>query len=58
MEWTLWDRFDVDLGRDITLAEFLEHFKSKYKVSQTLTAGAAAPSSLLIPCLSIVSCVS
>lgn len=26
-QWTLWDRFDVDLGRDITLKEFLEWFE-------------------------------
>lgn len=28
--WTLWDRFDVDAGRDISLAEFLQLFKDKY----------------------------
>ena len=27
MSWTLWDRFDVDEGRDISLADFLELFK-------------------------------
>jgi len=36
IEWTLWDRFDVDLGRDITLAEFLDHFKTKYRLEVTM----------------------
>ena len=30
MEWTLWDRFDLDEGRDITLQEFLELFKQRH----------------------------
>lgn len=26
VKWTLWDRFDVDAGKDITLKEFLDYF--------------------------------
>lgn len=29
-KWTLWDRFDVKEGRDITLQEFLDLFKDRY----------------------------
>ena len=32
IEWSLWDRFDVNLGRDVTLLEFLDYFKSAHKV--------------------------
>jgi len=35
-EWSLWDRFDVDEGRDITLKEFLELFKQKHKLEITM----------------------
>lgn len=28
--WTLWDRFDIDEGRDISLGEFLNLFKERY----------------------------
>lgn len=28
--WTLWDRFDIDEGRDLTLEEFLAIFKKRY----------------------------
>eukprot|EP00276_Gloeochaete_wittrockiana_P001504 CAMPEP_0184672430 /NCGR_PEP_ID=MMETSP0308-20130426/86094_1 /TAXON_ID=38269 /ORGANISM="Gloeochaete witrockiana, Strain SAG 46.84" /LENGTH=1027 /DNA_ID=CAMNT_0027119757 /DNA_START=423 /DNA_END=3506 /DNA_ORIENTATION=+ len=31
-KWTLWDRFDIDEGRDLTMAEFLEYFKSKHRL--------------------------
>lgn len=31
MAWTLWDRFDVNEGRDITLKEFLELFNAKHQ---------------------------
>ena len=36
MEWTLWDRFDVDEGRDITLKEFIDLFKERYKLEVTM----------------------
>ena len=29
-KWTLWDRFDVDLGEDVSLQQFLQHFKDTY----------------------------
>lgn len=29
-KWTLWDRFDVREGHDLTLQEFLDLFKSRY----------------------------
>jgi ubiquitin-activating enzyme E1 len=29
-KWTLWDRFDIREGRDITLQEFLDLFKERY----------------------------
>jgi ubiquitin-activating enzyme E1 len=32
--WTLWDRFDVE--GDITLSQFLEHFKNKHKLEITM----------------------
>jgi len=28
--WTLWDRFDMDMGTDITLAQFLDYFKKEH----------------------------
>ncbi len=31
-KWTLWDRFDINEGRDITLDEFLKLFMSRYKL--------------------------
>jgi len=36
VEWSLWDRFDVDLGRDITLSEFMDYFKKKHKFVVTM----------------------
>lgn len=35
-EWSLWDRFEVDEARDITLKEFLELFKSRHKLEVTM----------------------
>ena len=35
-EWTLWDRYDVDEGRDISLKEFLELFKAQHKLEVTM----------------------
>jgi len=36
MEWTLWDRFDVNEGRDITLTEFLDYFQTRHKLEVTM----------------------
>jgi len=36
MAWTLWDRFDVNEGRDITLKEFLELFNAKHQLEITM----------------------
>jgi ubiquitin-activating enzyme E1 len=35
-EWTLWDRFDVDEGREVTLKEFLELFQKRHKLEVTM----------------------
>jgi ubiquitin-activating enzyme E1 len=35
-EWSLWDRFDVDEGRDITLKEFLDLFRERHKLEITM----------------------
>eukprot|EP01114_Cavostelium_apophysatum_P002407 TRINITY_DN1214_c0_g1_i1.p1 TRINITY_DN1214_c0_g1~~TRINITY_DN1214_c0_g1_i1.p1 ORF type:complete len:1031 (-),score=362.58 TRINITY_DN1214_c0_g1_i1:41-3133(-) len=34
--WSLWDRFDVDEGRDITLKEFIDYFKNKHQLEVTM----------------------
>ncbi|GAB0495552.1 hypothetical protein MMPV_006854 [Pyropia vietnamensis] len=34
--WTLWDRFDFNEGRDVTLGEFLELFKERYEVEVSM----------------------
>merc|ERR1712216_111115 len=36
MEWTLWDRFDVDEGHEVTLKEFIDLFKEKHKLEVTM----------------------
>jgi len=36
MSWTLWDRFDVDEGRDITLKEFLALFNDRHGLEVTM----------------------
>lgn len=33
-KWTLWDRFEVE--GELTLAEFLDHFKNKHKLEITM----------------------
>jgi len=30
--WTAWDCIDVDLGRDVTLREFMDYFKTEYNL--------------------------
>lgn len=37
-EWSLWDRFDVDEGRDITLKEFLDLFREKHKLDISMVS--------------------
>ena len=44
--WTLWDRFDVDEGKEVTLKEFLELFKSRQataRASCELRAASSTP---------------
>eukprot|EP00668_Euglena_longa_P015862 GGOE01020036.1.p1 GENE.GGOE01020036.1~~GGOE01020036.1.p1 ORF type:complete len:1011 (-),score=303.01 GGOE01020036.1:145-3156(-) len=41
-QWTLWDRFDVDLGRDITLKEFLEWFEKQHKLEISMISAGAS----------------
>ncbi|KAG2392698.1 hypothetical protein C9374_011423 [Naegleria lovaniensis] len=36
VSWTLWDRFEVDEGRDITLKEFMDIFKERFKLEITM----------------------
>ena len=46
LSWTLWDRFDVDEGHDMTLKEFLAYFDAKHNqaaVVLTLAACSASP---------------
>ncbi|KAG8460806.1 hypothetical protein KFE25_010861 [Diacronema lutheri] len=35
-EWTLWDRFEVNERRDLSLREFIDHFKDKHKLEVTM----------------------
>lgn len=35
-KWTLWDRFDVNEGRDVTLQEFLDLFKDRFGLEVTM----------------------
>lgn len=34
--YTLWDRFEIDEGRDVTMKEFLDIFKEKFKYDVTM----------------------
>jgi len=36
MSWTLWDRFDVDEGKDITLKDFLALFNTRHGLEITM----------------------
>jgi len=36
MEWTLWDRYDVDEGRELTLKEFIAYFQEKHGLEVTM----------------------
>jgi len=36
MTWSLWDRFDIDEGRDITLKEFIAYFNDKHGLEVTM----------------------
>lgn len=37
-EWTLWDRYEVDEGRELTLKEFIDFFKAKHKLEVTMVS--------------------
>mmetsp|Transcript_30710 Transcript_30710/g.117499 ORF Transcript_30710/g.117499 Transcript_30710/m.117499 type:complete len:1043 (-) Transcript_30710:1450-4578(-) len=34
--WTLWDRFDVDMGEELSLQGLLDHFQNKYGLEITM----------------------
>jgi len=36
--WNLWDRFEIDEGRDITLQEFINYFKTKHQLEITMVS--------------------
>ena len=42
MTWTLWDRFDVNEGRDLTLAEFLKFFEAKHGLEVTMVRASSS----------------
>lgn len=35
-KWSLWDRFDIDAGRELTLTEFLEWFKTEHSLEVSM----------------------
>ena len=35
-EWTLWDRYDVDEGRELTLKEFIAYFDERHNLEVTM----------------------
>lgn len=41
-EWSLWDRFDVNLGEDVTMKQFLDHFKAHNKLEITMMSAGTA----------------
>eukprot|EP00906_Rhabdomonas_costata_P022806 RCo032857 len=42
VKWTLWDRFDVDLGKDVTLQELLKYFMDKHKLEISIMSCGAS----------------
>lgn len=42
VEWSLWDRFEIDLGSDITLKQFLDHFSKTYKLDISMMSSGSA----------------
>jgi ubiquitin-activating enzyme E1 len=42
VNWTLWDRFDVDLQRDITLQELIDYFMNTYKLEISMMSSGAS----------------
>jgi len=40
--FTLWDRFEISLGSDVTMQEFLAHFNKTYKFEITMMSCGAA----------------
>ena len=53
IEWTLWDRFDINEGRDITLDEFLSIFKARVAAHARADVQSAcrSPCPCLCPCV-------
>eukprot|EP00996_Jenningsia_fusiforme_P000161 NODE_111_length_3228_cov_56.356087_g101_i0.p1 GENE.NODE_111_length_3228_cov_56.356087_g101_i0~~NODE_111_length_3228_cov_56.356087_g101_i0.p1 ORF type:complete len:984 (+),score=189.48 NODE_111_length_3228_cov_56.356087_g101_i0:150-3101(+) len=38
VKWSLWDRFDVDVGRDMTLQEFIDYFEEKHRLEISMVS--------------------
>ena len=36
VKWTLWDRFDIDEGKDITLKKFISYFEDKHELEVSM----------------------
>jgi hypothetical protein len=36
--WTLWDRYEIDEGRELTLKEFIDFFKTKHQLEVTMVS--------------------
>ena len=36
IKWTLWDRFDIDEGKDITLREFIDLFEERHSLEVSM----------------------
>eukprot|EP01012_Entosiphon_sulcatum_P009048 TRINITY_DN14_c0_g1_i1.p1 TRINITY_DN14_c0_g1~~TRINITY_DN14_c0_g1_i1.p1 ORF type:complete len:998 (-),score=166.39 TRINITY_DN14_c0_g1_i1:338-3331(-) len=41
-EWTLWDRFDIDEGRDVSLKEFISIFENKFQLGITMISSGSS----------------
>jgi ubiquitin-activating enzyme E1 len=41
-KWTAWDSVDVNLGKDITMAEFMEYFKKEYNLEISMLSQGVA----------------
>jgi ubiquitin-activating enzyme E1 len=41
-EWSLWDRIDVNVGRDLTMREFLDHFQTVHQLEITMMSAGTA----------------
>ncbi len=36
LKWSMWDRFDVDLGNDVTLKELIQHIAEKHQIEPSM----------------------